>query len=67
MKTAGVVIDRWKLAIFKKHLDGANRIYTEHPGVNAETLTLKVEYQWVADLKPVIEAANAECASAARR
>lgn len=66
MKTAGVVIDDWKLPIFKKHLDAAGRIYTEHPGVTADTLTLKVEYEWVADLKPIIEAANTECTNAKR-
>lgn len=66
MKTAGVVIDDWKLPIFKKHLDSAKRTYTEHPGVTADTLTLKVQYKWVADLQPIIEAANKECANAKR-
>lgn len=62
MKTAGVAIDKWKLPIFKRHLDKAGYKYTEHPGLTAGTLLLKVEYAWVATLKPVIEAAEAECA-----
>jgi hypothetical protein len=66
MKTAGVTIDEWKLPTFKKHLDAAGYSYTEHPGVTADTLLLKVKYEWVADLKPIIEAANTECANAKR-
>lgn len=67
MKTAGVVIDAWKLPIFKKHLDAAKRVYTEHPGLTKDTLMLKVEYEWVAHLKPIIEVANLECANAKQR
>ncbi|MHB1230245.1 MAG: hypothetical protein ACYCY3_08050 [Halothiobacillus sp.] len=66
MKTAAVVIDNWKLPIFKRHLDAAARTYTEYPGVTKNTLTLQVKYEWVADLKPIIEAANMECANAKR-
>lgn len=62
MKKAGVVIDAWKLAIFKKHLDAAGYKYTQGPGVTADTLNLYVEYEWVSELKPIIEAAQAECA-----
>lgn len=36
MKTAGVVIDDWKLPIFKRHLDGAGSKYTEFLGENDE-------------------------------
>lgn len=61
MKTAAVVMDDWKLPTFKKHLDAAGYAYTEHPGITKGTLTLKVKYEWVAALKPIIEAANAEC------
>lgn len=61
MKIAGVVIDDWKLPIFKRHLDGAGYKYTEHPGVTHGTLTLRVNYAWVSELKPIIEAANEEC------
>jgi hypothetical protein len=61
MKIAAVVIDKWKLPIFKQHLDSAGYIYTEHPGLTQETLTLRVEYEWVGALSPIIEAAYEEC------
>ena len=64
MKTAAVFLDRWKLPTFKKHLDAAGYSYTEQPGITADTLTLQVQYEWVASLKPIIEAANKECANA---
>lgn len=60
-KVAAIVLDEWKLPIFKKHLDNAKRIYTQHPGITTGTLTLRVNYEWVADLSPIVEAANAEC------
>lgn len=64
MKTAGVVIDDWKLPTFKRHLDAAGCVYSEHPGITHGTLTLRVQYEWAATLKPIIEAANKECANA---
>lgn len=63
MKTAGVALDAWKLPVFKKHLDAAGYKYTEHRGPSANVLVLKVEYEWVAKLLPVIKAANDECAA----
>ena len=62
MKIAGVVLDSWKLSIFKKHLDGAGYSYTEHPGITKSTLILKVKCKWISELQPIIEAANEECA-----
>ncbi len=61
MKTAAVVLDSWKLGIFKRHLDEAGFNYTEKPGITNDTLTLQVEYEWVSQLQPVIESANKEC------
>lgn len=61
MKTAAVVIDDYKLPVFKKHLDTANYKYTKGPGLTEGTLILSVEYDWAAKLKPIIEAANKEC------
>jgi len=59
MKVAGIAIDPWKLAIFKRHLDEAGFSYTEHPG---KTMTvLKVKTEFVATLQPVVEAAQLEC------
>ena len=63
MKTAGVVIDSWKLPIFRRHLTAAGYTFTEHQGITVDTLTLQVQYLWVAELKPIIEAAQKECAN----
>lgn len=57
---AGVVIDDWKLPIFKRHLDAAGYKYTQHP-FTENTLTLKVTCEWVHKLQPIIKAANDEC------
>lgn len=62
MKTAAVVIDKWKLPIFSKHLKEAGYSYDTAPGLTADTHTLKVQYEWVAKLQPIIEAAQKECA-----
>ncbi len=59
---AGVVLDDWKLPIFKKHLDAAGYKYDEPVPFTNGTLTLKVHYEWVSKLKPIIEAAQRECA-----
>lgn len=60
---AGVVIDDWKLPVFKRHLDAAGFKYTQHPGVTPDTITLKVITEWVHKLQPVVKAANDECAA----
>lgn len=62
MKTAGIMIDTWKLPIFKRHLDAAKFAYTEHPGITASSLNLKVKCEWLHELEPVVMAANEECA-----
>lgn len=61
MKIAGVAIDNWKLPIFKRHLDTGGFEYTEHPGLTADAMILKVKTETVAKLQPVIEAAQKEC------
>ena len=66
MKTAGVVIDDWKLSIFKRHLDAAGFTYTQHPGLTKDTLLLKVKTEWISTLQPVIEAAQKEAHDARR-
>lgn len=62
MKKAGVVIDAWKLPIFKKHLDEAGYNYQQFNGPTKGVITLQVEYVFVKDVQPIIEAANSECA-----
>lgn len=60
MKTA-IALDAWKLAIFKRHLDAAGYSYTEHPGLTADMLILKVKTERVSDLQKVVERAMKEC------
>lgn len=60
MLRAGVFIDAWKLPIFERHLSEAKYSYTQHPGLTPDTLQLHVMTNSVLELKPVIEAANAE-------
>lgn len=64
MKKAAVCIDAWKLPIFKRRLDAAGYTYKECAGITPDTLTLQVNYKWVHELKPIIEAAQKECAQA---
>lgn len=61
-KTAGIALDDWKLPIFKKHLDAAGYKYKVPVQFTKGTLLLKVHYEWVHKLKPIIEAAQRECA-----
>lgn len=62
-KTAAVALDDWKLPIFKKHLDLAGYKYDGPVPFTDGTLILKVQYEWVYELKPIIEAAHRECAA----
>lgn len=64
MKTAGIAIDNWKLAIFKRHLDAGGFVYTEHPGLTPDAMILKVQSPTIAALQPVVEAAQKECGNA---
>lgn len=61
-KNAAVGIDDWKLPIFRKHLDAAGYKYEEPVQLIPGTLILKVHYEWVHELQPIIEAAQRECA-----
>jgi hypothetical protein len=62
MKKAAVGLDDWKLPIFKRHLDAAGYKYEEPVPFTDGTLILKVHYEWVHELQPIIEAAQRECA-----
>ncbi len=61
MKTAGVTLDDWKIPIFKQHLDVAGYKYEEPVRFTKGTSILKVHYEWVHELQPIIVAAAAEC------
>lgn len=61
MKQAAVMIDKWKLPIFSRHLREAGFKYDTGAGVTAKTIMLKVFYDTIAGLQPIIEAAQKEC------
>jgi hypothetical protein len=65
-KVAGTVLDDWKLPVFKKHLDAAGYTYEEPVPFTAGTSVLRIHYEWVHELKPIIEAAQRECAEKRR-
>lgn len=56
-----VVIDKWKLKIFERHLTLAGYSYKKAPSLTPDTLTLKVETDNLAALQKVITAAQLEC------
>jgi len=56
---AGVVIDPWKLEIFKRHLDKAGFEYEVTKGKRMTVLTVTTEYAHT--LQPVVEEAQREC------
>ena len=67
MKTTGIVIDSWKIHIFRSHLARAGFEHTEHDGPLPDIMTLKVKTKTVAELQPVVEAANKEAAEQKKR
>ena len=62
MKKAAVVIDSWKLYIFKRRLDDGGYTYKEFTGPTRGCITLEVKTETIAKLQLVIEAANTEAA-----
>lgn len=66
MKTAAIVIDDWKLTIFKKTLDSEGYKYTEHNGPAQGCITLKVKASSISALKPIVKRMNAEAAKSKR-
>lgn len=63
MKTIGIAIDSWKLAIFKRHLKINGFAFTQSPGLTPEMLLLSVKTESVGKLQRVVEAAQLECRS----
>ena len=66
MKKAGVEIDDWKLSIFKRILNGGGFKYSQFIGPTKGVITLTVQTDSIAKLKPFIEKANAEAAKSKR-
>jgi hypothetical protein len=62
VKSVAVVIDKWKLAIFERHLTAAGFTWVQHEGPVGETWLLKVETDEVDRLAGVSRAANTEAA-----
>ena len=58
---AAVVLDSWKLAVFKKHLDADGFIYAGPFDLPGNTYLLQVNTETVAKLQPTLERAQAEC------
>lgn len=44
MKKAAIIIDKWKLSIFERHLREAKREFTVKPGITDDTLTIIALY-----------------------
>ncbi len=61
MPIAAVAIDRYKLPTFKKYLDNAGYKFTENDGVTADTMILRVDYEFIDPLTRIIKAAEFEC------
>jgi len=60
---AGIVIDDWKLNIFKKHLDSSKYQYEVKNGITKDTLSIFVEFENFGVLETIVKAANDEAAT----
>lgn len=58
---AGIVLDNWKLPVFRKRLTVAGFTYTDAGGLTHDTTVLTVVTDDVAKLKTVVEACQKEC------
>ena len=59
IKKAGIVIDEWKLSIFKRHLEQASYTF-KHMPFTEDTVLLHVHTTNLEALKGVLQAAAAE-------
>lgn len=62
MQKAGIVIDEWKLPIFKRHLEGSGYSFENAGHFTPDTLVLRVDTTNVVALGEVVKAANSEAA-----
>ncbi len=58
---AGIVLDDWKLPVFRRRLTDAGYEYTDAGGFTHDTTVLTVETDNPLALKKVLEEAYAEC------
>ena len=65
MITAGIVVEDWKLPVFKRHLDKKKYSYEVvsfgSEGVFANCSSIKVKAETAEELKPIVGAAYKEC------
>ena len=59
---AGIVLDDWKLPVFRKRLAEAGYAFKEVGHFTANTSVLTIETEFPANLKIVVEGCQAECA-----
>ena len=67
MKKVGIVLDSWKLPIFKKILGDAGYEYERHEGPGVRVITLTIQTESIAKLQPFVKKANDEAAKSKRR
>lgn len=58
---AGIVVDNWKLPIFRKRLTEAGYTYTDAGGLTPDTTVLTVETDNMLKLKDVVEVCQKAC------
>ena len=59
---AAIVIDDWKLPIFKKTLDAEGYKFKQFSGPIKGGITLQVEIDDISKFRPIVERMNAEAA-----
>jgi hypothetical protein len=63
---AGIVVDDWKLPVFRKRLTEAGFTYTDAGGLTHDTTVLTVRTDDVPSLQKVIERCQTECRAAGK-
>lgn len=58
---AGIVVDDWKLPVFRRHLEDAGFEYEDGGPVKGATTLLTVQTYNILSLKAVLEKAEKEC------
>ncbi len=62
MKTAAIIVDDWKVSIFRRYLEAGGYTYTESSDEVLKVVILRVQTEDVTVLLPTVEAAASECA-----
>jgi hypothetical protein len=58
---AAIIIDSWKLPMFKRNLDKAGYAFTQADGLTPDTLILSVETTNINGLNDLVIKAQKEC------